>query len=797
MLHDLRIAARRLAAAPSFSVIAILTLALGLGATTAMFSVVNTVLLRPLPFEGADRVIWIRDQRLPQFPSFSVSPGHFVAWQARNTSFEHMAAIGGQNLILTGAGDPERLRIDRATADVFSTIGVSPLAGRFFTAADDRPGAEGVVVLSEAYWRGRLAGDRAAVGRTLTLSGRPYTVIGVAPAGVRPVLGDVQGWAPMALDAKEAALQGSHYLRTIGRLKPGVALSRAHEDLNRIAVQLEQEFPNDNGGWRVLTDPIHAFLVRNVRSALLVLSAAVALVLIVVCANVAGLLVARGLSRQKELAVRVALGAERGRLVREQIAEGLVLSMTAGAAGLFVAWGLLRGVTALAPSALPQIGTLGLDAAAYGFTALLAAVAPFFFALLPALQVARTDPARHLVAGRSPQSSLRTRTRSALVVGQMALALVLLVGCGLLVRSFVRLLQVSPGFTAAGALTVGVQIPSQRYPEPKQRHDFQRRLMEQMAALPGVTAVGFGHVLPLLGDHVASLEFDGRSNPAPADRPSTNFYAVSPGFFAAMGIPLVRGRLIAETDRADQPRVVVINETFARLHYPNQDPLGRRVSVSQGPQAMREIVGIVADSKQYGLSSDTTAQAYESYQQHGFGGGEFVVRGAVDPASLASSVRAAVRSIDPDQPIGRVATLQSILDASVGAQRFSLALFGMFAVLGIVLAAIGLYGLVAFTVRQRTIEIGVRLALGARRADVLRQVVGQALLLSAAGIAIGLAAAAAATRLMQSLLYETSTTDLTTFVVVPMVLLVSVVLASAIPARRASRIDPVVALRGD
>jgi putative ABC transport system permease protein len=797
MLHDLRIAARRLAASPSFSAIAVLTLALGLGATTAMFTVVNTVLLRPLPFEGADRIIWIRDQRLPQFPSFSVAPGHFVAWQARNTTFEYMAAISNQTLILTGAGEPERLRIDRATADLFPAIGASPLAGRFFTADDDRPGAEGVVVLSEAYWRGRLGADPSLRGRALTLSGRSYTVIGIAPASVRPILGDVQGWVPMAFDAKEADLHGSHYLRTVGRLEAGATLASAHADLNRIAEQLEQERPGDNDGWRVLTDPIHAFLVRNVRPALMVLSAAVALVMVVVSANVAGLLVARGLSRQRELAIRVALGAERTRLVREQVAEGLVLSGAACLAGLVIASGVLRGMTALAPDALPRMGMLGLDPAALAFAAALAAVLPAFFALLPALQAARTDPNSHLVAGRSPQSSLRAPARQALVVGQLALAMVLLVGCGLLVRSFVRLLQVSPGFNPSGTLTVAIQVPSQRYPNRASRQDFQRRLLEQLALVPGIAAAGFGHVLPLVADHSAALEFEGRPNPPPADRPSTNFYGVSPGFFEAMGIPLIRGRLIQDGDRDGRQRVAVINETFARLHYPNEDPIGRRVIVTQGPAEMREIVGIVGDTKQYGLQADTTVQVYESYQQHNFTGGEFVIRGAIDPASLTSAVRAAVRSIDRDQPIGRVATLQEVLDGSLAPQRFSLALFGTFAVVGIVLAAIGLYGLVAYTVRQRTVEIGVRLALGARRWDVLRQVVGQALVLSAVGIAIGLAVSAGATRLMRSLLYETSPTDPATFLIVPVVLFAAVIAASALPARRASRIDPAVALRGE
>lgn len=798
MLRDLRLAVRGLRKNPVFSVVAITTLALGLGATTAIFSVVHGVLLSPLPIADPDRVIYLRESRLPQFPSFSVSPGNFLTWRREAKTFESMAAIGTSFQILTGSGEPERLRGDRATAELFPLLGVSPIVGRFFLPEEDRPGAPLVTVLSEGLWNRRFGGDLSAVGRSITLSGRPYTVIGVAPSSLVSVLGEAQLWVPMAFDEQEAGFYGSHYLRAFGKLRPGVTLREGATDLDRVAVQLEVAFPGSNRGWRVLTNPIHEYLVRNVRTALIVLSGAVGLVLLVVCANVASLTLARGLARQRELAVRAALGAERRRLVREMLTEGLALSMVAGGLGLLVAYGLLRGLTVLAPASLPRLNQIGLEPVVVLFAALLAGCAPVMFGLLPAMQVSRTDLRESLAAGaRTVRGALKARTRAALVVGQIALALMLLVGCTLLIRSFVRLLEVDPGFDPRGALIAGLQLPSQKYPDPAARVQFETRLLERIAALPGVQAAGLSQSVPLVNDFVASLEFEGRPSVEHADRPSANFYSVSGGYFDAMGVRLIKGRVIGEGDRAGAPRVAVVNETFARRFYTNDEPIGRRIKVTQGPFDWREIIGVVADTAQYGLAVETPAQVYESYQQQPFSSVELVVRTAVDPASLTNSLRASVREIDPDQPLGRVATLQHVVDNSLGSQRFSLALFSTFAGVALLLAAIGLYGLVAYTVSQRTQEIGVRLALGAGPADVLRLVVRQALALAAVGIAIGTLAAFGAARLMRSMLFETSPSDAITFVAVPLLLLTVIVLASLVPARRAAHVDPLITLRGD
>jgi putative ABC transport system permease protein len=798
MLYALRLAFRGLWKRPAFAIVAVATLAIGLGSTTAVFSVVYGVLLRPLPMRDPDRVVYLRETRLPQFPSFSVSPGNFLTWQRETKTFEAMAATATAAFILTGSGEPERLPGARVTSDLFALLGVPPTLGRYFRPDEDRPGADPVVVISEGLWRRRFGSDPQVIGRVLNLNHKPYTIAGVSPASLTAIVGDLQLWVPMAFDEKEAALHGSHYLRSLGRLQPGVTLQEAAADLERVSLQLETAFPDSNRGWRVLITPTHEFLVRNVRTALIVLSAAVGLVLLAVCANVASLLLARGLARQREFAVRVALGAERGRLVRDLLAEGLALATLGGALGLLVAAGILRALRALAPATLPRISEIGFNPIVVLFAVGVALLAPLLFALLPAFQTSRANLRESLAAGgRSVRSALKAGTRTALVVTQIALAVVLLVGCTLLVRSFVRLLDVDPGFDPRHAITAALQIPAQKYPDPATRVQFQTRLMERLAALPGVDAVGLSASLPLVNDFVASLEFEGRPAVDPSDRPTTNFYSVSPGFFQAMGIRLIRGRGIEPTDRPGAPRVVVINESFVRRFFTGQDPIGQRIKVSQGPMDWREVVGVVADTKQYGLSAETPVQTYESYQQQPFSSVEVVLRTSLDPALLANDIRQVVRELDPEQPIGRIATLQRVVDDSLGSQRFSLALFSTFAAVALLLAVIGLYGLVAYSVSQQTQEIGIRMALGARPGDVLTLVIRQALMLAAAGIALGVGVALVATQLMRSLLFQTEVTDRATFVGIPLVLLVVIAIASWIPARRAARIDPLTALRSE
>ena len=796
MPHDLRLAIRGLLKSPIFTAVTVATLALGLGATTAIFSVLHGVLLNPLPIEDPDGVVYLRESRLPQFPSFSVAPGNFLTWRRETSTFASMAAVTLSTAVVTGLAEPERIQAGRASAELFPLLGIRPVLGRFYRAEEDRPEAERVIVLSEPFWRSRFGGLASAIGRSLTMNGQPHSVIGVAPGSTAPIFGEVQAWVPIAFTAKEQELHGSHYLRAYGRLKPGLTLRQAEADLDRVARQLEAAFPDSNGGWRVLTSPLSEFLVRNVRTAIVAISIAVILVLLIVCANVAALSLARAMGRQRELALRVALGAERRRLVREMVTEGFVLALAAGVLGLGVAFGILRALVAFGPATIPRLSEVGLNAIVVSFAGALALITPLLFSVLPALQASRIDARENLTAGgRTVRTALRVRTRAALVIGQISLALMLLVGCTLLVRSFVRVLSVEPGFDPQHALTAGLSLPSQNYPGRADRVLFQTQLLERLAALPGVTAVGLSQSLPLGSDMVASLTFEGRPRVADADRPSANFYAVSGGFFEAMGIRLIRGRTIDDGDRDGAPRVAVINETFARRFYPGEDPIGRRFIISQGPDDLREIVGIVADTKQYGLAADTPAQVYESYQQQPFSGVSLVLRTAADPAAMVSGLRACVRALDRDQPLGRVETLQASVDRSLGPQRFSLALFGAFAGVALLLASLGLYGLVAYTVGQRTPEIGLRLALGAKPSEVVALVVQQSLMLGAIGTVIGLVAAFAAARLMTGLLFQTSPNDAATYVAVPIVLLAVIALASLIPARRAARVDPVVTLR--
>jgi putative ABC transport system permease protein len=798
MLRDVRLAIRSLANTPLFTAAALTALALGLGTTAAVFSVVNGVLLEPLPVPDPDRLIYLRDSNPPQFPTFSVSPGNYLAWQRQSRSFDSLGASVTNFHVLTGAGEPERLRVDRATASLFTTLSVAPILGRYFAPDEDRPGGNPVVVIGDTMWRQRFGSDPSIVGRSVTLSGRAYVIVGVAPQTIHAVIGDAQAWVPMAFDDKEAALYGSHYLRAYARLRRDTSLDQARADLDRIAAQLEMAFPGSNKGWRVLAVPMRESLVGSARASLTLLSSAVGLVLMIVCANVASLMLARGFSRQRELAVRVALGAGRSRLVRELLTEAAVLSLAGAAIGVPLAYGLLRTVTLLGPAALPRASNIELDGATLTFTLVTALLAPLVFGLLPALQVSRGDLRGSLAAaGRSVRGSVRARTRAVLVTAQIALAVVLLVSCSLLVRSFLRLQDVDPGFDTDNVIVAGLQVPTQKYPESGARMQIVTRWLERVRALPGVTAAGVTQSVPLANDFVASLEIEGQPPVAPTDRPRTNFYAVSAGFFDAMGIRLLRGRTIEERDGEGAPRVVVINETFARRFFSDADPIGRRILVTQGPAEWREIIGVVESTKQYGVGSDTTLQVYESYQQQFFSSVDVVVKTAVDPVALTNTMRAALREIDPEQPLGRVTTLQRLYDASLGQQRFSVSLFGAFAVIALLLSAIGLYGLVAYSVTQRRQEIGVRVALGATSRDVLALVSRQAVALAGIGILVGAVAALGVGRLMQSLLFATSPADVMTFAAVPVLLALVVVAATALPALRATRVDPLITLRGE
>ena len=799
--QDLRYGARMLLKRPGFTLIAVITLALGIGANTAIFSVVNGVLLRPLPFKEPDRLVMIRETWLPKFPEFSVSPGNFLDWKRQNTVFERLVAFRGASFNLIGAGDPEQVRAMRVTDGFFAMLGGQPQIGRDFLPEEDQPGRANVVLLSHGFWQRRFGGDPKILNRAITLSSQSYTVIGVMPATFQ--FGETDLWTPMAFTAQEAQNHGGHYVSAIGQLKPGVPVDQARAEMVVIAGRLAAQYPGANTGWSVMLMPLLEYVVRSIRPALLVLLGAVAFVLLIACANVANLLLARAAGRQKEIAIRTALGAGRARIIRQLLTESVLLSIVGGAAGLFLAkWGMDL-LLKLAPQDLPRMSGVSLDGRALAFTAAITLLTGVIFGLVPALQSSRPNLNETMKdAGRgSTEGGRRQLVRNSLVVLEVASALMLLVGAGLLIKSFWRLQNVDPGFNPENALTLSVSLPQTKYPEENQQVAFFQQLLEKVSALPGVQAAGATDPLPLTGDSVYGFAVQGRPPLPPGQGQSTNFYTVSADYFKAMGIPLRRGRLFTERDTREAPRVSVINETMAKKMFPDEDPIGKRITFNAGAANpdWYEIVGIVGDVKQYGLDQATPLQTYEPYTQQTSSSMTLVARATGDPTNLTAAIRNAVLQIDKEQPIANARTLDRILSTSIAQQRFSMLLLGVFAAVAVALAAVGIYGVLSYSVTQRAHEIGIRMALGAGRHDVLRLLIGRGMLLTLIGVAVGLASAFALARLMTALLsdllFDVSATDPMTFGLVALLIVTVALLACWIPARRATKVDPLVALR--
>ena len=800
LLKDVRYGVRMLVRNPGFTVVAVIALALGIGANAAIFSVVNGVLLRPLPFKDPDRLMMIRETKLPQFPEFSVAPGNFLDWKKQATVFERLVAFRGSSFNLIGTSDPERLRGLSVTDGFFPMLGAEPQLGRDFLSEEDQPGHSNVVILSHGFWQRRFGGDPKILSQAITLDGQSYTVVGIMPATFRFAGPDIELWTPMAFTAQQAQQHGGHYVSAIGRLKPGITEEQARAEMVAIAARLAAQYPDANTGWSVKIMPLLEYSVRSIKPALIVLLVAVAFVLLIACANVANLLLARAAGRQKEMATRTALGAGRWRIVRQLLTESLLLSVIGGALGLLLAkWGM--GVLLkLAPQGLPRMTNVSLDGRALAFTAGITLLTGVVFGLVPALQASKPNLNETLKdAGRgSSEGGRRQLIRSTLVVLEVATALVLLVGAGLMIKSFWRLQKVDPGFNPNNAMTVEVQLPPKKYKEDKQQVAFFQQLIEKVAALPGVQAVGAGNVIPLSdNDFVLAFEIDGRPPVPPGATQSTNYYSVSADYFKAMGIPLIRGRLLAPTDTSESPHVAVINETMATKLFPDEDPIGKRMTFGRRDKNpdWYEIVGIVGDVKHYGLDQATTMQTYEPYTQQTFSYMTLVVRTAGDPTMLSTAIRGEVLSLDKEQPVSSMKTLNQLFSTSVAQQQFSMLLLGVFAAVALVLAAVGIYGVLSYAVTQRTHEIGIRMALGAGQGDVLRLVVGKGMLLTVIGVLGGLAAAFGLTRLMASLLFGVTATDAATFLSVASVLIAVALLACYIPARRATKVDPLVALR--
>ena len=797
-MNDLRTALRPLLKQRSYTTVAVMTLAIAIAGATAIFSILDAVVLRPLPYPQADRLVIIRDAAPPRLPEFSLSPGRFLEWQSRTRVFDAIAATHSDTLNLTGRGDPRRLAGADASSTLFAVAGLEPIKGRVFTADEDRPGAPRVAVISESLWHSLFDSADDAVGQTVVLDDRPTTIVGVMPSDFTLPNSNVQVWLPLSLSERERQSYGSHYLAGFARLKPDVTVDAARQDLARAAREIEN-LPLDgasNRGWTTLLVPMQEYTIRNVRRGIVVLTAAVGFVLLIACANVANLLLARGIGRQREIGIRAALGATRGRLLRQMLIENVVVGVAACALGLAGALAIVRWVAASPTANLPRSNGIAIDATTLAFALALAAVTPIVFGLLPAIQASRAN-LTSLLGDRSGSAAPRATTRAILIVVEVALAVILIEGSALLIRSFDRLVHVSPGFEPDNAIVVTVALPTVRYAENARRAAFWAALDQRASALPGVEAAGLAQAFPLVSDHVATLDIAGKTPDDPTQKPSTNFYAVTPGYFKAMGITLLRGRTIEASDVTGGERVSVISQSLAKRWFAGEDPIGKHLHVSQGPaNDGSRIVGVVADIKQYGLDTPTTLQVYEAMQQHPyFSGMLLVLRTPHAPAEATTALRQLLKEMDPSLPIANARRVSTILDLSVGPRRLTAVLLGWFAGVALLLSGIGVFGLVSFMVGQRTQEIGIRVALGAAPSRVLALVFRQGIALTAVGVAIGALGATWATRLVQTELFDVSPHDPIALAIAPVSLLLASALACYWPARRALRVDPVTALR--
>ncbi len=802
MMTDLRYAFRQLVKNPGFTAVAILTLALGIGACSAIFSVVNGVLLQPLNYPNAGRLVVLRESQPPQFPEFSTAPANYIDWTKQAKSFEQITAYTGAQLNLTGDGEPQRLLGLRATANYFDVYGIKPQLGRWFSAEEDAVGKNHVVVLSYPFWQRVFGGAATVIDKQVQLNGEPYTIVGVTPASFSQER-KIDVWTPMAFKPSETSndARGAHYVTTLGLLRPGVTVAQADAEMRLIAAQLATQYPKSNKGWTVFVMSVLEYSTSNVRVVLYTLLGAVGCVLLIACANIANLLLARATARHREISIRAALGAGRGRLVRQFLTESVLLAFFGGLAGLILArWGL-AALLALAPTTLPRTSNIHLDSMVVAFSAGVSLITGIIFGAAPAWLAAHTDVNEALKQGArgSTEGGARGRFRSALVVLEVAFALVLLGGAGLLARSFMALTHVDPGFIPENATVLRLALPEKKYPKPEQQKVFVDSLLQQLKALPGMQAVGASQVLPLIGDYSLAFEIEGRPELPESDWPSTTYYAITPDYFRAMGIRLVRGRVFTAQDDARAPRVAIINETLARQFFPNEDPIGKRINIPNdepGSQKIwREIIGIVADVKQSGVDKETTSQSYEPFAQNPFTDVNLVLRTSGPPAAMLSALRPAVYAVDKDQPIGSIRPLEEIMAEKISQQRFAMLLLTVFSAVALVIAAVGIYGVMAYSVVQRTSEIGIRMALGAQTRDVLRLVLSQAGKLVGLGLIVGLLTTFVTSRAIGSILFHTSAHDPFTLTGITFILASVALVACVLPARRATKVDPIVALR--
>lgn len=805
MLQDIRYAFRTLLKNPGFTAVAVIAIALGVGPNSAIFSIINAVLLRPLPYQDPDRVVMLwENSKARGFDQLPVSGPTFMDWKRECRSFEDMApafTIPEYGFNVTAGGEPERAQGGQAAANMFSVLGIKPVLGRYFLPEEDRPGGDSVVLIGHSFWQRRFGAARDVVGKSIGLDGRSATIVGVLPPEVE-ALGHVDVWLPIAQDL--ALLRRDHHnYGIVARLKPGATVRQAQAELDTIAKRLERDYPESNAGIGAMVIPMSEVIAGRIRPALMVMLAAVGFLLLIACANVASLLLARAASRQREIAVRAAVGASRWRVVRQLLTESVMLAAAGGALGVLLAAWSVRALRSQLPDIIPRLKDIGVDGSVLLFTLAISVLTGVLFGLAPALRASRTDLNETLKegGGRGTVGDASQRARSALLVAEVALAVVLLAGAGLMVRSFLHVISVDPGFRASNVLTMQLTLPDLKYPKGREQLDFARRALERIDAVPGVRSAAIVSYLPMRGGlislriSVMPFQVEGAPPAIAGQEPTADYRVITPGFLETMGIPLRAGRNFDEHDTREKPGVLLINETMARQYYPNVNPVGRRLRLPPFEKDVREIVGVIADLKLQGLEGKVEPAIFVPLAQQPSRRFSIVVSALSNAAGLSGAVRKEILAIDSEQAVADVRTMEEVMSDSLLVRRLSVWMLGIFGALALALATVGIYGLTSYGVSRRRHEIGLRMALGAQAGSVLRLVVARGLVIVLIGVALGVPAALAMARLMRGLLFGVTTTDAVVFFAVPVALAAAAALASYIPARRAMRIDPIIALR--
>lgn len=798
--QDIRFATRTCTKQPGFTIVAILTLAIGIGANSAIFSVINGVLLKPLALTDPEKVVRLWET-MPQGFQGSVSYPNLRDWREQNHVFSQIAAYQFQNLSLQSTDQPERVRAATVSPEFFFVMGVQPLMGRVISEGEDQPGKNRVAVLSEHLWKSNFGSDGGIINQTILLGGESYTVLGVMPGSFRFPSRNIDLWVPLTISQSQSQARGSHFLLTLARLNNGVTIQQAQEEMNLIARDIEEKNPDSQTGRGVGVNLLQDEMVRNVRPALLVLLVAVGFVLLIACTNVANLLLARAASRRREIAIRLALGAGRIRLIRQLLTESALLSLLGGALGLLISYFCVDVFVNLASSILPRSNEVTLDSKVVLFTIILSTFTGILFGLVPAFQSTRADLQTDLKeGGASAGSPSRSFTRSLLVVAEVAAALVLLIGASLLIKSFIRLNQTETGFQTDNVLTMGISLPLSKYSNGEMISAFYDQALERIMSLPGVESSGLNTYLPLQqSGYNGGIQIEGQPAPPPGRTDFVEFRAVSPHYFKTLGIPLIAGRGVDHTDRANTTPVVVVNQSFVNRYLPDENPIGKFVIRSNNSRY--QIVGVVGDVKQSSLTQPARAEMYWHYAQVPDNGlrssMSLVIRSMSDPTSLTPAIRSAILSVDPSQPVHNVMTMTSVVEDSVADRRLNMLLLSLFAGIALTLSLIGVYSVMSYLVAQNTRELGIRIALGATGSDILQLVLGKGAIFATIGVGIGILGAFALTRLMTSLLYGVNAIDPLIFITAPAVLTFIGLLASYIPARRALKVNPIIALRSE